>query len=432
MLKLQFNQTWKHIDSFTPVIYFISSSVLSMSKPTNTALVRSRMVSLGGGVGTDQAAADALVSNLVKYGYCYVKHPLFTAERISRAKVMGRGLFTDIIPTKLSDRQREAISTDIGFRGLYQYVGASGKEDHIRCFSVGRPDVEDVASLRSGYFASAGWEPSEFMPKLSQPNPPEIFDSTDEDIKATAKELEMLYTDCHTVSMDALRHVAAALGIKPSMDEVRPSPDGVVDYDYFTPYHSNKDNNLEIKFYPNVVKERKSLVDVKMVAGQEQGAATTAPKVLRRKTASVTPTPQPAAPTQAASVAAPEPSSPKVRLDTHKDLSTVTLLFQDELGGLEVLDSEVGDFVPVPVLQDCVLLNAGIFLEKWTDGVIDGTPHRVRTTHADAASRSRCSIVYFVFPNFDAEIDPFTTRGEFDPTDKSNPPFTAGDLMPPP
>lgn len=393
---------------------------------TSPSAVRSRMVSLATGE-TNLGAADTLVSNLIKYGYCYVQHPLFGVERIARAKAMGRSLFTDIVPNKLTDTQREAIQTDIGFRGMYQYVGASGKEDRINCFSVGRPDVEDVAALRAGYFALAGWEPSEFMPKLSRPNPPEIFASTDADISAVARELEMLYADCHTVSMDALRHVAAALGIKPSVDEVRPSPDGTVDYDYFSSFHSNMDNNLEIKFYPHEIKERKSLVDVRIAAGQEKGAATSAPKVLRRRSAlNVSPV------TTELGAAQPEPTSSKVRLDVHKDLSTVTLLFQDELGGLEVMDSELGEFVPVPVLEDCVLLNAGIFLERWTTGMIEGTPHRVRTTHADAITRSRCSIVYFVFPNFDAEINPFTTSGDYDPNDRRNPPFTAGDLMPPP
>lgn len=100
------------------------------------------MVSLATGE-TNLGAADTLVSNLIKYGYCYVQHPLFGVERIARAKAMGRSLFTDIVPNKLTDTQREAIQTDIGFRGMYQYVGASGKEDRINCFSVGRPDVEE-------------------------------------------------------------------------------------------------------------------------------------------------------------------------------------------------------------------------------------------------------------------------------------------------
>lgn len=58
--------------------------------------------------------------------------------------------------TPLSLFELESIRAPNGFRGYYRYVGASGIDDAIDCFSVGRDDIADPAALRKPYYIAAG------------------------------------------------------------------------------------------------------------------------------------------------------------------------------------------------------------------------------------------------------------------------------------
>jgi isopenicillin N synthase-like dioxygenase len=217
------------------------------------------------------------------------------------------------------------------------------------------------------------------------------------------------YDTCHAVSMDVLRSIAAALGVKSG-------PDEPVDWEHFARGHSNMDHNLELKYYPSVADlTRKPIVEV-----QGGTASRAGPKILRRREAKAFPSGQ----REAAADTRQDGTDPlRVRLDAHRDLSTVTLLAQDQLGGLEVFDAVEEKYVAVPVLEDALLVNAGMFLEKWTSGMLEATMHRVRVV--DGAP-DRCSAVFFCFPNFDHVIEPLrlTEDGE------AGEPFQAGDLMP--
>eukprot|EP01063_Lacrimia_lanifica_P037319 TRINITY_DN762_c0_g1_i1.p3 TRINITY_DN762_c0_g1~~TRINITY_DN762_c0_g1_i1.p3 ORF type:complete len:138 (+),score=33.67 TRINITY_DN762_c0_g1_i1:661-1074(+) len=96
------------------------------------------------------------------------------------------------------------------------------------------------------------------------------------------------------------------------------------------------------------------------------------------------------------------------RVKEHVDLTTVTLLIQDQPDGLEIWDRVAAQWVPVDNGASCgagslaVLVNAGRFLELWTAGRFPATPHRVRAVHA----AHRISTVCFVFPDWDAPIAP--------------------------
>ncbi|XP_020913405.1 2-oxoglutarate-dependent dioxygenase htyE [Exaiptasia diaphana] len=48
----------------------------------------------------------------------------------------------------------------------------------------------------------------------------------------------------------------------------------------------------------------------------------------------------------------------QVRCGEHSDYGSITLLFQDELGGLQVLPVH-GDYIPAPTLPGCVIVNIG-------------------------------------------------------------------------
>jgi len=79
----------------------------------------------------------------------------------------------------------------------------------------------------------------------------------------------------------------------------------------------------------------------------------------------------------------------------HTDYGLLTLLFQDDVGGLEVLDMN-DDWQPVDYVESAIVINSGDLLERWTNGRYRSTLHRVRPKIGD---RDRYSIAMFVDPD---------------------------------
>uniref|UniRef100_A0A914CFD5 Fe2OG dioxygenase domain-containing protein n=1 Tax=Acrobeloides nanus TaxID=290746 RepID=A0A914CFD5_9BILA len=94
------------------------------------------------------------------------------------------------------------------------------------------------------------------------------------------------------------------------------------------------------------------------------------------------------------------------RCGDHTDYGTITLLFQDEVGGLEVMN-RAGEFVFVEPIKHAILLNTGDLLERWSGGINKATRHRVRAP-ADPKLRKqiRQSIAYFVHPLHRTIVEP--------------------------
>jgi isopenicillin N synthase-like dioxygenase len=68
----------------------------------------------------------------------------------------------------------------------------------------------------------------------------------------------------------------------------------------------------------------------------------------------------------------------KSRIAAHSDFGTLTLLFQDAVGGLEVQDPLVpGTFRPAPPIEGTVLVNIGDLMERWSNERWRSTVHRV-------------------------------------------------------
>ncbi|MFD8593294.1 isopenicillin N synthase family dioxygenase [Streptomyces sp. NPDC059637] len=86
----------------------------------------------------------------------------------------------------------------------------------------------------------------------------------------------------------------------------------------------------------------------------------------------------------------------------HKDYGFLTLLLQDDVGGLQVQTPD-GTFVDVPPLPGAFVVNLGELLEVATDGYLRATNHRVVSP---PGSRERFSVPFFYNPRLDARIDP--------------------------
>jgi isopenicillin N synthase-like dioxygenase len=102
------------------------------------------------------------------------------------------------------------------------------------------------------------------------------------------------------------------------------------------------------------------------------------------------------------------------RIGAHTDYGTITLLFQDSVGGLQVKNTS-GNFVPAPPIPGTIVVNAGDLLARWSNDKIKSTQHRVVSppySPVDGFYPERYSIAYFCNPNFNATIE--CLQGTFD------------------
>lgn len=84
----------------------------------------------------------------------------------------------------------------------------------------------------------------------------------------------------------------------------------------------------------------------------------------------------------------------------HTDYGVLTLLLQDDVGGLQVKSQ--GRWIEAPPIAGTFVCNIGDMLERMTGGRYLSTPHRVRNT----SDRLRTSYPLFFDPSFDAHIEP--------------------------
>ncbi|KAF9446264.1 thymine dioxygenase [Macrolepiota fuliginosa MF-IS2] len=95
------------------------------------------------------------------------------------------------------------------------------------------------------------------------------------------------------------------------------------------------------------------------------------------------------------------------RIDAHSDFGSMTLLMQDDIGGLEVQDPHSGEFCPVRSIPGSILLNAGDFLMRWSNDTIKSTIHRVRAPPSIETDTvpDRYSIPYVSFSDMETVVD---------------------------
>ena len=84
----------------------------------------------------------------------------------------------------------------------------------------------------------------------------------------------------------------------------------------------------------------------------------------------------------------------------HTDYGLLTLLAQDENGGLQV--KTPNGWIEAPPIPGALVCNIGDMLDRLTGGTYRSTPHRVK----NVSGKSRLSFPFFFDPAFDAEIVP--------------------------
>ncbi|KAK5312593.1 hypothetical protein LTR93_011255 [Exophiala xenobiotica] len=155
---------------------------------------------------------------------------------------------------------------------------------------------------------------------------------------------------CYTIELDLLRAIALGMDLPEQ---------------FFREYHTKKDNQIRLLHYPPV--EAELLRDGKME-----------------------------------------------RIAAHSDFGTMTLLFQDEVGGLEVEDVlEKGKFNAAPFVPGTIVVNIGDFLQRWSNDTLKSTLHRVRAPpvvpkaegEGEGTTKARYSIPYFVTADREKTID---------------------------
>lgn len=156
------------------------------------------------------------------------------------------------------------------------------------------------------------------------------------------------YEACYQLELHLLRAMALGMGL---------------DEEFFRDYHVMKDNQIRLLHYPPV--EEKLLR-----AGKVE------------------------------------------RLGAHSDFGSMTLLFQDEVGGLEVEDpNEEGRFLPVSLIPGTIVVNIGDFMQRWSNDTLRSTVHRVRAPpletneSGDRVTRARYSIPYFIGADQEKTVD---------------------------
>ncbi|CBY34201.1 unnamed protein product [Oikopleura dioica] len=92
----------------------------------------------------------------------------------------------------------------------------------------------------------------------------------------------------------------------------------------------------------------------------------------------------------------------------HFDSGIITLLYQDDVGGLEVQNPHNNEWIPVKPVPGSLIVNTGRAFERMSNGRAKATKHRVRFT----PNITRFSIPYFVQPNPEGEFWPFGIKEE--------------------
>ena len=112
----------------------------------------------------------------------------------------------------------------------------------------------------------------------------------------------------------------------------------------------------------------------------------------------------------------------------HTDFGFLTILAQDDIGGLQV-QTPSGKWIDAPRIPDTFVVNVGDMLHRWSNGRLKSTPHRV----INRSGNPRYSCPFFYDPNVSTDIAPLPstisaqTASQFEPINFGE--FLKGELQ---
>ncbi|KAH7105489.1 Clavaminate synthase-like protein [Auriculariales sp. MPI-PUGE-AT-0066] len=96
------------------------------------------------------------------------------------------------------------------------------------------------------------------------------------------------------------------------------------------------------------------------------------------------------------------------RAGAHSDYGSLTFVFQDAVGGLEVQNPHTRNWHPATPIPDTIVVNVGDLLARWSNDTLRSTLHRVvapRISDGATMTPSRQSMAFFCNPNGTATIE---------------------------
>lgn len=105
----------------------------------------------------------------------------------------------------------------------------------------------------------------------------------------------------------------------------------------------------------------------------------------------------------------PDLKTPRWGVGEHTDYGLLTILRQDQVGGLQVKSK--GTWIEAPPIKNSFVCNIGDMLERMTGGLYLSTPHRVQ----NRTNQDRFSYPLFFDPGFDTLVKPVLPPSREDP-----------------